>query len=237
MSLCFVKAPYETSVGRYVLMTLGAGPPWVRRLASLPLFSLAILSLVQGCTSSPAHTDAPSFQRRFADFAYCSVEAVKQNTPDTCGPACLSSVLNYWGVEISEEGIVAKYPSQAERFYYLVELRAIAESEGLKAYVISMSTDPRGEVEEQILKGRPLICAVRLPGGLYLFDGVPILRTGYRALAWALNRRRDHFVVVVGLKPGEVLVMDPAHGFATLSWSRFERAWSEMKHACLLVSQ
>jgi len=123
------------------------------------------------------------------------------------------------------------------RPYLLLELQAIAEAAGLKAYVISMDTEPRQELEEQISKGRPLLCAVRPPHGQYLFDGVPVLGAACRALAWALNPRKDHFVVVVGLKPEEVLIMDPAHGFAVVPWRRFEPAWSRMKHACLLVSK
>jgi len=192
--------------------------------------------LVQGCSSLPTSTDVPSFQRRYGDFTYCDVAVVKQSQQHTCGPACLSSVLTYWDAEISEGQIVQKYSSRERRPYLLLALRSIAEAEGLKAYVVSMDTQSRSEVEEQISKGRPLICAVRLPGGLHLFDGVPILGAAYRTLAWALNPRTDHFVVVVGLKPQKVLVMDPAYGFAALSWRRFEGAWSQMKHACLLIS-
>jgi predicted double-glycine peptidase len=144
--------------------------------------------------------------------------------------------LTYWDIDISEEQILQKYPSRQRRPYLLLELRSIAEAEGLKAYVISMDTQSRSAVEEQIAKGRPLICAVRLPRGLHLFGGVPILGDTCRALAWALHPRKDHFVVVAGLKPQKVLVMDPAHGFAALSWRHFEGAWSRMKHACLLVS-
>lgn len=192
--------------------------------------------LMAGCRSSPATTEAPSFQRKYGDFTYCSVQVAGQTTHYTCGPACLSSVLTYWGVELSESQIIEKYPSGERRPYFLVELQAIADSEGLKAYILSMDTQPHSELERQIRKGRPLICAVRLPPGLHLFDGVPILGSGYRALVWTLGRRTDHFVVVTGLKPERVLVMDPAHGFATLSWPRFERAWSQMKHACLLIS-
>ena len=66
---------------------------------------------------------------------------------------------------------------------------------------------------------------------------MPVLGATCRALAWALNPRKDHFVVVVGLKPEAVLIMDPAHGFAAVSWRRFAPAWSRMKHACLLVSK
>ena len=210
---------------------------WTRHLAqSFLCFSLTAVVLMQGCGSLPTSTDQPSFQRRYGDFTYCTVEAVRQSGRYTCGPACLSSVLTYWDVEVSQGQIVRKYPSPEQRPYFLLELRSIAEAEGLKAYVISMDTQSRSEVEEQISKGRPLICAVRLPRSPYLLDGVQILGPTCRGLAWALNPRKDHFVVVVGLKPQEVLVMDPAHGFVALPWRRFERAWSQMKHACLLVS-
>ena len=203
---------------------------------SFLLFSLTAVVFVQGCGSLPTSTDHPSFQRRYGDFTYCDVEVARQSRLYTCGPACLSSVLAYWDVDVSEEQIIQTYPSRERRPYLLLDLRSIAEAEGLKAYVIAMDASSRDAVEEQIGKGRPLICAVRLPGGLHFFDGVPILGATCRALAWALSPRKDHYVVVAGLKPQKVLVMDPAHGFAALSWRRFERAWSQMKHACLLVS-
>jgi predicted double-glycine peptidase len=200
---------------------------------SFLLFSLTAVVLMQGCGALPTSTDEASFQRRYGDFTYCNVEVVKQSRHYTCGPACLSSVLAYWDIDNSEEQIVQKYPSQEHHPYSLLGLRSIAEAEGLKAYVISMD---RSTVEEQIAKGRPLICAVRLPRGLHSFHGVPILGATCRTLAWALHPRKDHFVVVAGSEPQKVLVMDPTHGFAALSWRRFEGAWSQMKHACLLVS-
>lgn len=205
------------------------------RRASLVL-SLTVLVLVQGCGSLPTSTEDPSFQRRYGDFTYCTVGVARQSRDYTCGPACLSSVLTYWDVEIPEERILAKYPTQKRRPYLLVELRAIAEAEGLKAYIISMDTAPRAKVEEQISKGRPLICAMRPPHGLYLFDGVPVLGAACNALAWTLGPRKNHFVVIAGWRPGEVLIMDPTHGFAAVPWRRFEAAWSQRKHACLLVS-
>ena len=213
------------------MRTLARG---LRRPSLLP--ALTAFVLVQGCGSLPTSTEEPSFQRRYGDFTYCAVEVARQSRNYTCGPACLSSVLKYWDMAIPEERILEKYPTPQPRPYLLLELRAIAEAEGLKAYVIAMDEEPRTKVQEQISKGRPLICAVRPPHGLYLFDGVPLLGPACSALAWTLNPRKDHFVVIVGLKPGKVLIMDPAHGFAAVPWPRFEAAWSQMKHACLLVS-
>jgi predicted double-glycine peptidase len=214
----------------------GAGALTRELRQSLLLFLLTAVVLMQGCGALPTSTDEASFQRRYGDFTYCEVEVVRQSGYYTCGPACLSSVLAYWDIDVSEEHILRKYPTQNHGPYPLLALQTIAEAEGLKAYVISMETQSRSAVEEQIAKGRPLICAVRLPRGLHFFHGVPILGDTCRTLAWALYPRKDHFVVVAGLEAERVLVMDPSHGFASLAWRRFEGAWSQMKHACLLVS-
>lgn len=217
--------------------TSGLAHTWARRLRrlSLPLW-LAACILVQGCGSLPTSADDPSFQRRYGDFTYCTVAVARQSRNDTCGPACLSSVLTYWDIELAEERILEEHPTPEPRPYLLLELQAIAQAGGLKAYVVSMDDEPRTQVREQIAKGRPLICAVRPPHGRYLFDAVPLLGAAWRAWAWALNPRQDHFVVVTGFDARRVLIMDPAHGFAAVPWGRFEAAWSRMKHACLLVS-
>jgi hypothetical protein len=220
-----------------VVPTSGLACKWAcsLRRPSLPFWLTACI-LVQGCGSLPTSTGDPSFQRRYGDFTYCTVAVTRQSRNDTCGPACLSNVLTYWDVEFPEERILEKYPTPAPRPYLLLELQAIAQAEGLKAYVISMDAEPRTKVGEQIGKGRPLICALRPPHGRYFFDGVPLLGSAWQAWAWALNPRQDHFLVVTGFNSRQVLVMDPAHGFAAIPWRRFEAAWSQMKHACLLVS-
>jgi predicted double-glycine peptidase len=204
---------------------------------SFLLFSLTAVVFTQGCGALPTSTDEASFQRRYGDFTYCKVEVVRQSGYYTCGPACLSSVLVYWDIDISQEQLLYKYPTQNHGPYSLLALQSITEAEGLKAYVISMDTQSRSALDEQIARGRPLICAARLPRGLHFFQGVPILGDTCRILAWALYPRKDHFVVVAGSDPQKVLVMDPSHGFAALSWPRFEAAWSQMKHACLLISK
>ncbi len=199
------------------------------------VFLTAVLVL-QGCSSSPANTADPSFQRKYGHFDYCSLQAVKQNDNYTCGPACLSAVMQYWGVEMSERQIAHKYPSRQEDSYFLFELRSIAAAEGLEAYVFSMQDDPYDELAEQILKGRPVICVVSFPTYQYLFEGVPVFGNSYKELSWTLGSRKDHMIVVVGLKSDKVLIMDPMRGFTQLPWRHFEGAWSRMKYACLLIS-
>ena len=82
----------------------------------------------------------------------------------------------------------------------------------------------------------PALRVMSTPQAACRFDGVPVLGAACNALAWTLGPRKNHFVVIAGWKPGEALIMDPTHGFAAVPWCRFEAAWSQMKHACLLVS-
>lgn len=204
-------------------------------LLCLSLLATGIF-LLAGCRSSLQTTEAPAFQRKYGDFAYCPIQATEQATRYSCGPACLSALLTYWDANMPESRILDDYPTPARRPYYLVELRSIAAAEGRKAYILAMDAQPRNELEQQVLKGRPLLCAVRLPLTPYFLADLPVLGSAITSLAWALPPHKDHFVVVAGLKDEQVLIMDPAHGFATLPWRRFERAWARMKHACLLIS-
>ncbi len=117
---------------------------------------LAGIFFLCGCRSSIQTTETPAFQRKYGDFAYCPVPVAEQTTRHSCGPACLASILTYWDANLSETRILETYPTPERRPYYLVELRAIAEAEGRKAYILSMDTQPRQEAEQQILKEGPL---------------------------------------------------------------------------------
>ncbi len=211
------------------------------RVLILSLRSLGLLLICLGCgacASMPQTSTGQAFEAKYGEYDYCPIDVTKQTGQYNCGPACLATVHKYWGGDTSVLELLEKYPSAQEKRYLLQELKAISEAEGLKAYALSMEDEPRSELEEQILKGRPLICAVRIPMHLYLLNGIPLIGRNYRALTWALGMRKKHFVVVAGLnlEENKVLVMDPAYGFTTFSWYRFERAWAKMEYSCLLVS-
>lgn len=209
------------------------------RLTVRSLCLLLVCFTFGACASMPRTTTAHAFARKYGDFDYCPIEVTKQTEQFSCGPACLTTVLRYWRKDASEQRLLEEYPSEQEKLYYLHELRAMAAAEGLKSYALSMTDNPFSELEEQVLKGRPLICAVHIPRHLYGLNGVPILGRNFRNLMWAFGVRKKHFVVVAGLDPDKsrLLVMDPAFGFTTFSWRHFEDAWARANCACLLVSE
>ena len=210
-------------------------------LHKIPTITLLVLGvslpLLAGCAGFPMNTAEPLFQKKYGDFDYCKLKAVKQARETSCGSACLASVMNYWGVRISEEDLLAKLPELGEHGLSIKDLKLIAIACGLDAYAFSMSDDPEGQLRAQILSGRPVICATRFPRGWYFAYGVPLYGSIYRSLVWAFGSRKSHYIVVFGIKDDEFLIMDPVRGFATLSRTRLLDAWHQQKYAALLCGR
>jgi ABC-type bacteriocin/lantibiotic exporter with double-glycine peptidase domain len=180
---------------------------------------------------------SPQFQKTYGEFDYCGIRAVKQTQSNSCGIACLTSVLNYWGIEITEQDILTEFPKSAKEGYPILELKQIAENKGLQAYAISMQEHPIRQLKKEILKGRPVVCAVHFPRMLYFAYDVPIYGQVYRNLIWTFGPRKSHYIIVAGVDSTEFLIMDPVRGFVSIDQKDFESCWKEKSHAVLLCAR
>jgi predicted double-glycine peptidase len=153
-----------------------------------------------------------------------------------CGPACLRAVTRYWSVAAPGPEIAQAELAPSPDGYSLRELKDAAVDHGLKAYIIAMRDGPRAHLEEQIRKGRPVICAVQQPRRLGPARYVPIVGWAAHAVVTRFGPKTNHFVVVMGISRRRVLLMDPAVGFDTMRLGTFERRWSQMDYAALLLS-
>ncbi|MHC4291849.1 MAG: cysteine peptidase family C39 domain-containing protein [Planctomycetota bacterium] len=194
----------------------------------------ALLCVLSGCSSALQDTADPAFKERYGAYDYCGIKAVRQTEKNSCGAACLASVADYWGVDVTESQILAAYPKAPKRGYTLLELKAISICNGLDAYMLSMADDPLTQLREQLSKGRPLICAVSLPQLRYFAYDVPVYNLLSQTMVWSIGPRLNHYIVVFGMDAEDILVMDPVRGFVRLSHKRFESAWSEKKYAVLV---
>lgn len=192
------------------------------------------LGIMTGCSPVFKDTNNPAFKQHYEAYDYCGIQAVKQAQKNSCGSACLTSVLNYWGIEMTEQEILEVFPKSNKGGYSLVELKQIAKAMGLEAYAISMQDNPVEQLKGQLLKGRPVICAVDFPYMLYFAYDVPIYGPVYRGLVWTLGSRKDHYVVVFGLDSTTFLIIDPVRGFVPISQKDFEACWKEKSYAVLL---
>jgi predicted double-glycine peptidase len=208
------------------------------RIPESSIFCFVILFLaLSGCAAMPQDTDEVSFKKKYKGFDYCKVKVVKQVREDSCGTACLTSLLNYWEIETTEQQILSEFPKREGKGHSILELKDIAISKGLFAYAFSMKDKPEEQLKSQIQQGRPVICAMRFPRNLYFGKCVPLYGPIYRWLVWELGPRKNHYVVVFGLKKDEFLIMDPVHGFVALSHRHFHSCWSEKGYAVLLCAR
>lgn len=197
----------------------------------------SFLVILTGCSATPMDTHSPQFQKAYGQFDYCGIRAVKQTQSNSCGIASLASVLNYWSIEITEQDILTEFPKSAKEGYPILELKQIAEAKGLEAYAISMQEHPLRQLKEEILKGRPVICAVHFPRMLYFAYDVPIYGHVYRGLVWRFGPRKDHYIIVSGMDSTKLLIMDPVHGFVSINQNDFESCWKEKNYAVLLCAR
>ena len=133
--------------------------------------------------------------------------------------------------------LLEDFPSSPGTGYRLWELKNAAIAHGLLSYTVTMRTNPKQELKEQILKGRPIICAINFPRGFYFAYDLPMVGQVYRSLAWAVGERENHYVVAFGITDEQVLLMDPAFGFVAYNWKRFETCWSKLNFAALICAR
>lgn len=200
---------------------------------SLILVSGLFIILLTGCSSFPMDTSDKLFDR-YNDYDYCKIKATKQSKDNSCGSACLVSVLDKWDVKVTEQYMLDKYFIQSNFGYSIFELLEMAKKEGVKAYGFSMNKSPKKQLEEQILKGRPIICAVDLPYRLHFGKDIPLFGGIYRQLTWWMGQTRSHYIVIFGLNDKNFLAVDPSYGIVTFNKKRFYSCWEKMDNSVLL---
>ncbi len=203
------------------------------KLLTILAITVVSVACLTGC-ATVVDTESVQFQDKYGNYDYCRIKAVKQKEKNSCGSACLTAVLNYWGIDITEEQILAKHPISSSRGYSLSRLRLIAIENGLEAYVVSMKDDYEESIKGHILKGRPVICAVEFPVNLHFANQLPIYGYIYRTLLWSVGPRKNHYIVVFGIYYNSFLIMDPEHGLLAISAKDFYDSWSQMDYASLV---
>ena len=203
---------------------------------SIFFFSL-LLMIFAGCSAGFINTQDSGFQQKYEEYDYCRITATKQMRSNSCGIACLISILNYWQIDITEQSILIEFPKSKEEGYSITELKHIATIKGLTAYTFSMQEDSVSQLKREILKGRPVICATLFPDMLYFAYDVPIYGYVYRKLLWAIGPKKDHYLVVFGFGHDKFLIMDPIRGFVSISQKDFESCWKKKNYVVLLCAK
>ncbi|MDI9245378.1 cysteine peptidase family C39 domain-containing protein [Marinobacter sp. CHS3-4] len=196
-----------------------------------------LLTALSGCsilsTQQIEQSDPANFSVRNR------LQATEQLESYSCGSAALSSVVNYWsspdGKQLTEEEILSNFPPRdTDAGYSLGELKAIAKSQGFRAF--SFQSDLKF-LKGQLEKKRPIIVVLRLKQKIPVFKFLHYLPITGSLAEWLLDDY-EHMVVVVGLDEKGVQVMDPADGeFVAFRIEEFNQSWEALGNPILLVSR
>ena len=216
---------------------------WKKITLPLALYGLAafLAAGMASCSSARKSTEQKSFKKRYQNFRYCELTAVKQSSQISCGVAALTSVLNYWKNEgqpaFNEKTLVAQYPARSPEGYPILQLREMALANGVAAFAVTLDENPWKQLVEHVDKGRPVITAVRLPRGRYFGKPIPLLETlDRRTLMTTGNEWKSHYVVVIGRNYKDVIFMDPEYGIVHTNRDAFIDFWRQEKYAALICS-
>ena len=132
------------------------------------------------------------------------VEPILQEQELDCGAAALAALLGRWGVPATPAELRERCRSGPEGIAASA-LREVARERGLEAYLLRAG---REDLEYELSRGRPVLAGV--------------VRSG-----------RAHYVLVTAIRPGGVLLADPAVGWREQSWRGFEREWAGAAHLAM----
>lgn len=166
-----------------------------------------ILFALTSCTGNGTVTPEPS---ESVEELYLGVPVVYQpEGKNWCLPASAQSVLNYAGMDITQQEI-APYATEGNWGYAII-LANNAEELGIDAYLKNRTLE---EIKEEIIKGRPPIV---------LLDN-------------SLTDPTNHYYVIDGFSDTqqEVRLMCPLRGYIDMSYSDFKRlndnTWGQEWH-------
>ena len=134
-------------------------------------------------------------------------------TPELCGGAAVAMVLRYWGERNVFPEDFGSLVAPGDGGILTAALTAAVRDRRWLARVVPAARDTaRARIQSEIDRGRPLIALIEVAPRTY------------------------HYVVIVGLTDGDVVLHDPARApFRVLRWAEFERAWEATGRWMMLV--
>lgn len=143
-------------------------------------------------------------------FEFLHVPFVKQKD-DFCGPAALSSVLKYYGVEKSQEDIAKSVYIPKLKGALITDLEKYAKDQGFKTELFQGSLL---DIKRFIDEGKPVILLVDLG---FLWISIP------------------HYIVVVGYDEKYVYANTGYEEKKAFDYKDLDREWSKMGRVALVV--
>jgi ABC-type bacteriocin/lantibiotic exporter with double-glycine peptidase domain len=176
-----------------------------------------VAALTSACYAGSARSVSPRQASALAGdpswIVVQDVPFVAQEANEDCGPAALAMVLGRFSVPVTLADVVSAAPPTGGGVR-AGDLRDVARSKGLQAFVVAGTFD---DLAEEVARGRPVLVGLAKP------------MIGGRALA--------HYEVVVAInrRARQLLTLDPARGLRENSLEGFAREWAPTGRVTLIV--
>lgn len=150
------------------------------------------------------------------------VPLCRQSTTWTCGCAALQSVLRWFGVDTREDTLVERCNATPDEGTHYKRMMAVAREEGID--VVARTGMSIRDLRTAINAGSPVIIAVQAWAVDVADAGHPVDYTR----AWD----DGHYVVVIGWKDGQFVLMDPSTlgNYCCLSEKELEERWHDFEN-------
>jgi len=117
------------------------------------MWALLIATTLISLTSGLVRTGVDGTNELSAFYVY-EVPYVHQNDTYWCGPASLTMVLNYWGVNVTQQEVAAEIYDPATNLTYISEMKSYPQQHGFNTEELNGSLT---HLKRWIKKGAPLI--------------------------------------------------------------------------------
>ena len=166
---------------------------------------ISLLFIAVGCASSI------SFYKRDAGDKSLYVPFIKQKI-DYCGPASLAMVLNFWGVDITQDEIAQEVYSPELKGALSIEMVLYAVQRGFEAEMYNGSLQ---DLKDRIKAGFPLIVSHRLDK----------------------KNKRVHYIVVWGFNDdkGVIYVHSDVRENLSMDYQTFLKYWNQAENLTFFI--
>lgn len=172
----------------------------------------------------------------------------RQTAGPSCGAHALASVVNYWrgAGTLSGEALYRQTPPTSPSGYSMAELLTLARGQGLLASAVRLNQD---DIIRELERGRPVLVPIRVPS-VYVQQrtlggaDIPVVAPVRNALIYRAGRVSEmlnaavvnHYLLVVGYENHTFVVVEPVHGFRTISFDKLERYRQAFGDAAMVFS-
>lgn len=139
-----------------------------------------------------------------------AVPFIKQKD-EFCGPAALSSVLAFYGEDVSQEEVAENVYIKQLKGALITDLENYAKSKGYKTLLKSSNIE---EIKKIIKEGKPVIALIDL--GFWIMS-VP------------------HYIVIIGYNQDGIIAHTGYEEKKLLTYGEFEKKWQKLGNTILLI--